>query len=130
MSNHEVLRQRSIEDIESASILMDNQKYDQAIELCHFAIEKIMKAALEKQELSYPFTHDLNLLANIKFQGRKFLLGRIKRNPTMLKYWELVHGRWNINLRYGFMNLDPLDYDELFEAYRGLVGWIRIQLVE
>jgi len=109
---------------------MNNEKYDQAIELSHFALEKIMKAALSKQEISYPLVHDIVILANIKNRGEKYLLGHINKHHNMVKYWELIHGKWNVNLRYEFMNLDPGDFDDLFVAYRGLVGWIRTQLVE
>ncbi len=130
MEEFESLRQRSIEDIESASILIDNEKYDQGIELSHFALEKIMKSALEKQGLAYPLTHDLIVLANIKYRGKKYLLSQIKTNPTMLEYWTKVRCSWTINYRYSFMKNDPMDFDELFLAYRGLTRWIRTKLVE
>jgi hypothetical protein len=130
LKEFEILRQRSIEDIESASILIDNEKYDQAIELSHFALEKIMKSALGKQGLDYPLTHDLIVLANIKYRGKKYLLSQIKTNPTMLDYWTMVRCSWTINYRYSFMKNDPMDFDELFLAYRGLTRWIRAKLVE
>ena len=65
-----------------------------------------------------------------KAGGRRILHGAVRPNSTMLEYWQRVQGRWDTNFRYGFMGLEPGDYDELFEAYRGLSGWIRVRLVE
>lgn len=131
---YEVLRIRSIADIQAAESLMASELYDHAIEQCHFGLEKIMKAALIKNETrppqSGPNGHNLLKICNVKVRGQKILLRAIKSNSTMLQYWEKVHGRWDTNLRYGFMGLTPSDYDELFEAYRGLVGWIRIKFLE
>ena len=131
---HEVLRVRSIADIQAAESLMESELYDHAIEQCHFGLEKIMKAALIKHGGTPPQSakdgHNLLKICNIKVGGRKILLGAIKSNSTMLQYWEKVHSMWSTDLRYGFMGLAPSDYDDLFEAYRGLVGWIRIKLVE
>ena len=131
---HETLRVRSIADIQAAENLMDSELYDHAIEQCHFALEKIMKAALLKQGIKPPQTgadgHNLLKICNAKSGGRKILLGAIKSNPKMLQFWEKVHSKWNTNLRYGFMGLTADDYDDLFEAYRGLAGWIRVKLVE
>jgi HEPN domain-containing protein len=134
LPEYEVLRVRSIADIQAAESLMSSELYDHAMEQCHFGLEKIMKAALIKHGVKPPQSgsdgHNLLKICNVKTGGRKILLGAIKSNSTMLQYWEKVHSRWDTDLRYGFMGLDPSDYDDLFEAYRGLTGWIRIKLVE
>lgn len=128
--DYEVMRLRSITDIMAAEALMESDLYDHAIEQIHFALEKIMKAALLKAGTYPPLTHNLLRISNVRVGNRKILLKAIKSNPTMLLYWEKVHGRWSTDLRYGFLSLEPSDYDELFEAYRGLAGWIRVKLVE
>lgn len=134
LPEYEILRVRSIADIQAAESLMTSELYDHAIEQCHFGLEKIMKAALIKQGVKPPQTggdgHNLLKICNLKVGGKKILLGAIKSNSTMLQYWEKVHSKWNTNLRYGFMGLTANDYDDLFEAYRGLAGWIRVKLVE
>jgi len=131
---YEVLRVRSIADIQAAESLMESELYDHAMEQCHFGLEKIMKAALIKHGMTPPQSgadgHNLLKICNTKASGRKILLAAIKSNSTMLQYWEKVHSKWDTDFRYSFMGLEPGDYDDLFEAYRGLVGWIRIKLVE
>lgn len=131
---YEILRVRSIADMQAAESLMASELYDHAIEQCHFGLEKIMKAALIKHGENPPRSgrdgHNLLKICNVKVGGRKILLRAVKSNSTMLQYWEKVHSRWDTDLRYSFMGLDPSDYDDLFEAYRGLAGWIRIKLVE
>lgn len=128
--DYEVMRLRSITDIMAAEALMESELYDHAIQQSHFALEKIMKSALLKAGTYPPLTHNLLRISNVRVGSRKILLKVIKSNPTMLLYWEKVHGRWSTDLRYGFLSLEPSDYDELFEAYRGLAGWIRVKLVE
>jgi len=133
-TEYEVLRVRSIADIQAAESLMESELYDHAMEQCHFALEKIMKAALLKYSVTPPQSgadgHNLLKICNTKAGSRKILLVAIKRNSTMLQYWEKVHSKWDTDFRYRFMGLEPGDYDDLFEAYRGLVRWIRIKLVE
>ena len=131
---YETLRRRSISDLEAADILMKENRYDQAIELCHFSLEKMMKAALIKYEGKPPRSgesgHNLLKIANTKTKSRKILLKAIKKNSIMLKCWERIEGKWSTDLRYEFMGLESGDFDDLYESYRGLCRWIRTELVE
>ncbi len=126
LSEFEVLHFRSLVDIQVASFLMDREFFDHAIEQCHFGLEKIMKAALIKHGATPPQSgrdgHNLLKICNVKVSGRKILLRAIKSNALMLQNWEKVHGRWDTGLRYEMMRLERGDYEELFEAYRGLIG--------
>lgn len=77
---------------------MNNEQYNQAIGLSHFALEKIMKATLNKQEIAYPLVHDIAKLANIKYKGEKYSLGHINKHLNKVICLELIHGRWNVNI--------------------------------
>ena len=113
LPKYEILRVRSIADLQAAETLMASELYDHAIEQCHFGLEKIMKAALIKHggapPRSGPDGHNLLKICNSKIGRRKILLNATKLNSTMLQYWEKVHSSWDTKLRYCFMELSPSD---------------------
>jgi hypothetical protein len=63
--------------LEAAELLMGSEMYDHAMEQCHFALEKIMKAALIKHGGESPASaragHNLLIICNTKVGGRKIL---------------------------------------------------------
>lgn len=48
----------------------------------------------------------------------------------MLKYWTQVRSFWATHQRYEKLSIDPLDMDEIFDAYEGLVRWIDKNLID
>ena len=129
-----ILRQRSLEDVEMARMAMECEFYDSAMERCHFALEKIMKAAIIKAggrpPSKGPAGHNLLKLANVKINNRKFIHSAIISQRTILVSWHKIHSRWNTDLRYSSMDLHPLDYDDLYESYKRVYQWIRVTYVD
>lgn len=132
--NYRDLRELALENLQTANLAFENKLFNTALENCHYALEKIMKSVIYKAGGLPPTSglkgHDLVEIANTRVKGRKLLHNRIRSNPSMLKYWTQVSSFWKTTQRYEKLNIDPLDMDEMFDAYEGLVRWIDKNLID
>lgn len=123
-----------MENLQTANLALDNELFNTALENCHFALEKIMKSAIYKEGGTPPTSgqkgHNLVEVANTRVNGRKFLHNAIKSDRNMLRYWTQVSSFWKTHHRYEKLKIDPLDMDEIFDAYEGLVRWIDRNLID
>lgn len=134
MANFRDLRELALENLQTANLALENELFNTALENGHYALEKIMKSAIYKAGGQPPSSgqkgHDLVEIANTRVNGRKHLYNAIKSNGTMLKYWTQVSSFWKTHQRYEKLDIDPLDMDEIFDAYEGLVRWIDKNLID
>lgn len=134
MVNFRDLRELALENLQTANLAVENELFNTALENCHYALEKIMKSAIYKEGGTPPSSgqkgHDLVKIANTRINGRKYLHNAIKTNRNMLKYWSQVSSFWKTHHRYEKLNIDPLDMDDIFNAYEGLVRWIDKNLID
>lgn len=67
MKENEIIKnwsEASKQDLETAEILFDNEKYNHALFFCHLSIEKYLKAIIVKTtKIAPPLIHDLVRLA-------------------------------------------------------------------
>lgn len=134
MVNFRDLRELALENLQTANLALENELFNTALENCHYALEKIMKSAIYKEGGVPPTSgsrgHDLVVIADTLIGGRKYLYNKIKSNGLMLKYWTQVRSFWATHQRYEKLSIDPLDMDEIFDAYEGLVRWIDKNLID
>jgi HEPN domain-containing protein len=128
------LRELALENLQTANLALENELFNTALENCHYALEKIMKSAIYKEGGNPPTTgqkgHNLVEIANTRVNGRKYLHNAIKSDRNMLRYWTQVSSFWKTHHRYEKLNIDPLDMDDIFDAYEGLVRWIDKNLID
>ncbi|OFZ25780.1 MAG: hypothetical protein A2381_03415 [Bdellovibrionales bacterium RIFOXYB1_FULL_37_110] len=111
-----------------------NPLYEQMVMNCHMGVEMIMKAAIYKfggiPPTHGPEGHNLLKIASTKIGKRKLLLDAINSTGFIQPLWHKIVSAWNINKRYEFMGLSPLDYDDLYEAYERFYRWIVAKFVD
>jgi HEPN domain-containing protein len=129
--NHRLL---ALEKLRLAEMAIDEDLYNACIENCHFALELIMKAAIYKAGGTPPTSskkgHDLLEISKVKINGVKFLHKKILSTRTVLPLWLKIYNRWDTDQRYQYHNIDPLEMDSLFDAYRGVFKWIENNYVD
>ncbi len=132
LPEYEQLRLKAIERHELAMTIMSppggqEPSYDLMMENCHYSVELIMKALINKETSSHPQTHNLIDLSNHKVRNVKFLHSLINKDRNIKILWLKICSMWDTSDRYAFMELDPLDFDEFFDAYTRVYKWMLIR---
>jgi HEPN domain-containing protein len=134
MTKFEEHRLLALEKLRLAEVAIDEQLYNACIENCHFALELIMKAAIYKAGGMPPTSakkgHDLLEISKVKIGGVKYLHKKIMSTRTVLQLWLKIYNRWDTSKRYQYLEIDPLEMDSIFDAYRGVFKWIENNYVD
>lgn len=129
-SEYETLKRKAWEHKRVAEFTASDELYDQAMLNYNFALEMLMKAALLKEGISYPKTHDLGLLSQCRDQrGVKILLSSINSTRYIRPLWNKIYNVWNPDLRYKNLGFTPEDFNEIFESYERVYTWIENQFL-
>jgi hypothetical protein len=129
LPEYEVLRIKAIERFQMAELALNNSEgtdplYEQMVENCHFGLELIMKALIAKEGSVYPRVHNLLILSNHRIAGVKFLHNKLTSDRNMLPLWLKISVLWDTNKRYEFLDADPMDYDDYYDAYYRIYKWM------
>ncbi len=109
-------------DLETAEILINENKYIQGLFFCHLSIEKILKAGIVKESRQLPpRSHDLFYLASRAL---------MKFNPQDQELFQVLM-RYQLEGRYPEYNpvIPPKEYlIDYFEKTKTLMGWVKAKL--
>jgi hypothetical protein len=134
ISKHESHRLLALEQMELAELALDSRNYNASIGCSHMALELIMKSAIYKAGGVPPTSsvkgHDLLEISKVKIGNRKFLHSAICSDVTILPLWLIVYNRWDTSKRYEYLELDPLEMDDLISKYRRVFIWIKSKFVD
>ena len=134
MTNFEEHRLLALEKLRLAEMAITEGLYNACMENCHFALELIMKAAIYKAGGTPPTSsqkgHDLLEISMVKIDGMKFLHKKLMSTRTVVQLWLTIYNRWDTKQRYQYLEIDPLEIDDVFDAYRGVFKWIESNYVD
>lgn len=134
ISKHEAHRLLALEQIEMAQLALDSKNFNAAIGCSHMALELVMKSAIYKAGGMPPTSavkgHDLLEISKVKIGKKKFLHSAMIADRTIHPLWLIIYNRWDTNKRYEYLELDPLEMDELISNYRRVFAWIRTKFVD
>ena len=152
MQHWEELVQKSELYDGNAESLLEDDRYEGALEQVHIALEIMFKAVLERHGTDshsapdpknpnlriaskYPYTHNLDDLAACKFQpagGKKQSLNRYIRSDKMAhRLWQDVRSNvvWEMHLRYKKLPFTQEEIAQAIDKYRRLRRWIATNCV-
>jgi len=136
--NYEQLRRLAIERHEIAKHALSQKWYNSAMGDYHMSLELLMKSAVYKHGGTPPTSsvkgHDLVEISKASIvgapRGMKNLHKAITADRTVVTLWTNINSAWDTSKRYKYLQLDPLDIDDLADAYERIFVWILTNYVE
>lgn len=123
-SEYRVLKRKAWEHRRMASLALEDKLEEQAIANFHLAIEILMKAVLSKEDLSFPRTHDLAAITDVRGPGDvKLLRDAINADSVIRPMWDTIRSVWSPSKRYE-IGPEQEDYSDIFDAYERVYEWI------